>query len=436
VAIAALSLIAAHQTTYDPTAWLIWGREIIHWDLTTTVGPSWKPLPVFITTPSALLGATAQQAIWLVVARTGGLVAVVLAYRLAARFGGWAAGVIAAVSLVVAGGMLSQVFRGDSEGLLAALALGAVLAHLNGRRWGAFALVVATNLLRPEMLLFVGGYGLWLVLDAAPRERKRTLLIVVGAIVGVIALWLIPEEIGSGQLLRAASRAREPVANSPAQAAFPFLAVFTNAAPVLPWPVYAGGFAAVVLALRDRGLRVVLVLAGLATTVMLVVAAMAQGGFTGNARYLAIAIALTCVLGGIGWAWLYREARSRWSPRWAAVAAIVAVVVAAPSFLHEVKRTRNEMRGAFDESSLNAALPAAIAKAGGRDAIVGCGGVYSAPTDTQVVARDLRLHEKDVGIHPRPPGTVFAQTGSSLADDGSFPHVLASTERWVVRSTC
>jgi hypothetical protein len=40
VAIAALSLIAAHQTTYDPTAWLIWGREIIHWDLTTTVGPS------------------------------------------------------------------------------------------------------------------------------------------------------------------------------------------------------------------------------------------------------------------------------------------------------------------------------------------------------------------------------------------------------------
>jgi hypothetical protein len=191
-----------------------------------------------------------------------------------------------------------------------------------------------------------------------------------------------------------------------------------------------------VLALRDRGLRVLLVLAGLATTVMVVVAVMAEGGFTGNARYLTIAIALTCVLGGVGWVGLYRELRGRWSRRWAAVAAIVVAIVAAPSFLHEVTRTRNEMRGAFDESSLSAALPAAIAKAGGRGAIVRCGGVYAAPTDTQVVARDLRLHEKQVGIRPQAPGTVFGRTGHSLARDGRFRHVVADTRRWVIRSTC
>ena len=37
--------------TYDPWAWIIWGREVAHLDLVTTTGPSWKPLPVIFTTP-------------------------------------------------------------------------------------------------------------------------------------------------------------------------------------------------------------------------------------------------------------------------------------------------------------------------------------------------------------------------------------------------
>ena len=55
---------------YDPWAWLVWGREIGHLDLDTTGGPSWKPLPVVITTPLAVLGDLAPT-LWLVVARTG-----------------------------------------------------------------------------------------------------------------------------------------------------------------------------------------------------------------------------------------------------------------------------------------------------------------------------------------------------------------------------
>ncbi len=54
--LAALSLLGPSSPTYDPWAWIIWGREITHLDLTTTSGPSWKPLPVFFTTSFALFG--------------------------------------------------------------------------------------------------------------------------------------------------------------------------------------------------------------------------------------------------------------------------------------------------------------------------------------------------------------------------------------------
>src|SRR5690349_22767192 len=47
-AIAALSLLLPSALTYDPMSWLIWGREIAHLDLSTTYGPSWKPLPVAV----------------------------------------------------------------------------------------------------------------------------------------------------------------------------------------------------------------------------------------------------------------------------------------------------------------------------------------------------------------------------------------------------
>src|SRR4051795_9476322 len=79
---AALSLLGPAVPTYDPWAWIIWGREITHLDLNTVSGPSWKPLPILLTTPFALLGDAAAPALWLLVARAGGLLAIAMAYRL------------------------------------------------------------------------------------------------------------------------------------------------------------------------------------------------------------------------------------------------------------------------------------------------------------------------------------------------------------------
>jgi hypothetical protein len=443
VAVAVLSLLIADQPTYDPTAWLVWGREVVHGDLTTTSGPSWKPLPVLVTAPSALLGDTAQRVIWLVVARTGTLVALLLVYRLGRRLQGPVAGAIAVAALLFSSGYLTRTFRGDSEGILVALVLGAVEAHLARRRWLAFGLLVATALVRPEMLLYAGLYALRLLLNAgSPEARVRTAAIAAGAAAVVIAAWLVPERLGSGEWLRAASRALEPVAGSPATADRPFVATFTNAAPVLPWPLYAAGIALVAAALAGRGPRhergLILGLAALATALMATVALMAEIGFTGNARYLTVPVALTGILGGAGIVWLARLAGERLpAGRLAAgIALLVAVGVAAPSIVHAVTRTDDQVRGGLNESRAYAALPAAIDRVGGPAAVRACRPVRTAWYDVPAVARVLHVHTREVGIRARASGTVLGRRGTRPPrPDPRFP-TRTLTKRWAILSSC
>src|SRR3954452_7228978 len=168
--LAALSLLGPSVPTYDPWAWIIWGREITHLDLNTVSGPSWKPLPILFTTPFALLGDAAAPALWLLVARAGGLLAIAMAYRLASRLGGRAAGLVAAAALALADEFVRNFARGNSEGLLVALCLWAVERHLDGRRTDAFLLGLGAALLRPEVWPFWGLYGLWLAYTQ-PRRR-------------------------------------------------------------------------------------------------------------------------------------------------------------------------------------------------------------------------------------------------------------------------
>lgn len=440
LALAVLSLLGPRQTTYDPTAWLIWGRDIVRGDLSTVAGPSWKPLPILVTAPAGLLGLAAQEQVWLVVARAGGLLALVLAFRLGRRLGGVAAGVIAAVSLGVSLGFLSFVARGNSEGLLAALSLAAVETHLTARRRATFALVLATGLLRPEMWLIAAGYGLWLAHRAPREERARTLALVAAAGAVLIAAWLVPEKLGSGSFLRAASRAREPVSGSPAQAGFPFGATFTNAADVLPWPLYVGGLVAVLAELPParaaRRSSVPLALAGIATLLMVAVAALAQGGFTGNSRYLVVPVSLVGVLAGLGWARGAAALRAGLGARRAAAALALAAVVAAPFVLDAGARTVDELDTAAREMRSYADLVRAIAAAGGPPEVRRCGAVVTAAFDTQEVARDLGLHQRQVALAAAGPATMIARRGARRPAVPAGATVLAGTRTWLVASTC
>jgi hypothetical protein len=430
VALAALSLLLAGQPTYDPTAWLIWGREITHGTLDTVAGPSWKPLPVLVTTPAALLGDGPAPLIWLAVARAGGFLAIWLAYAVASRLAGGrtagrVAGWVAAVALVLANTYLSGVVRGNSEGLLVAFVLAAVLAELEGRPRLAFGLGTGAALLRPEAWPLLALHGLWLL---RTDGRRRTLVLWIGlAAVAVLALWFVPEKLGSGSFLRGASRAREPVANSPAQAAFPFGAVFTNGASALVYPVYAGAVWAVVDAVLRRRTAVLMV-AALATAWMLIVAALAQAGFTGNLRYVTLPAALLCVLSGVGWAAAGRLQRARWVVAVLALACVPGVVQAVSEFVDGANNLAADER-LFDD------LPRIIALGGGEAAVKACGPVYTGPFQTQALAWRLHVHEEQIGIHPAPPGTVLARAVLPMARDARFPQ-RERTRYWVLRQTC
>ncbi len=84
LAVGGLSLLIPSTPSYDPWSWIVWGREIIHVNLQTTGGPTWKPLPVIFTTVFALFGK-AEPDLWLVVARAGAFAAVVMVFRLSVR---------------------------------------------------------------------------------------------------------------------------------------------------------------------------------------------------------------------------------------------------------------------------------------------------------------------------------------------------------------
>src|SRR3954452_21371591 len=101
LAVAALSLLVPSAPTTDPWGWIVWGREVLHLDLSTVVPgpPSWKPLPGLVTTPLALTGAAAPT-LWLFVARLGALASLVVAARLTGRLAGSWAAAIAVVGFV------------------------------------------------------------------------------------------------------------------------------------------------------------------------------------------------------------------------------------------------------------------------------------------------------------------------------------------------
>jgi hypothetical protein len=431
-ALATLSLVLPSVPTYDPWAWLIWGREIAHFDLVTTTGPSWKPLPVLFTIPFSFAGDDGAPLLWIVVARAGGILAYAMAYRLGARLAGPIAGLIAACSLFLADEFIRNFARGNSEGILVALCLWAIERHLDGRRRDAFLLGVAAALLRPEVWPFIALYGLYLIwLD----RRVKTIALVLGSGFALVVLWFVPEYLGSGDFLRAANRARQPNPDSAAFAAFPFLEVFNRSASVLTVPVYVGGVIAVIYAIRDRRKNIALAMAAVSTVLMISVGLMTQAGFAGNLRYIALPAAFVCVLAGAGWVWLVKDAGRRFGP--VAAGALVAVIAAAwaPFVISDVKELDYAAHRVAEEADLYGTLPAAIEKGGGEEALKKCGTVYSGNFQTQAVAWYMHIHEMDVEIFVFPPGTTIAASYSHLSRDPRFPE-FTRTRKWIIGSSC
>jgi hypothetical protein len=300
IGIAALSLLLPSEPSYDPWAWFVWAREITHLELDTHGGPSWKPLPVALVAVAMPLGDDLPIAFWVVVARAGALLALVLAFRLAARLtgGSWLlraiAGAIAVAGLASTPDWFQFAAHASEAPLAVALMLWAILRHLDGSRGQAMVLGTLACLMRPELFPFLALYAVWLW-RAEPGRR----LLVAALMVAIPLAWLAPDWIGSGNPLDGGSQARSEPDWSLSHAERPWLRalerVHNHAGLALELMAAAAIAASVV---RRQWAVLVLALAAAAEAGLYV--AMTQAGFSGNPRYVLPALVLLSVLAGIG----------------------------------------------------------------------------------------------------------------------------------------
>jgi len=436
------SLLLAATLAYDPFSWLIWGREVLHLELHTDQGSAWKPLPALI---DAVLAPTGDAApvLWLLLARTGTLLALVYAYRLAARLGGPLAGGLATVWIVLMSrpGLLfgwTTFFGGGwSEGPLAALCLLAVERHLDRRREHCLLLLLAAALIRPEVWLFLGGYAIYVWRVEPARRRLATL-----SVLAVPVLWIVPDFLGSGSLLGASDRARAAVPSSVARASFPAGEVLGFVVALLSPPVVVGALLALGLAARRRE-RVTLALGAAAAGWLAIVAVMAEVGYPGVARYLVVTLVLACVLAGVGWAKvaaLASRARARGAARIAIVVAVVAVQL--PSAVTRAGDVAHEVHGLKGSDRLDDTLGSALSAAGGPAAVRRCGVAATNPFAVPALSWRIGLGAR-VTYHVRPSSLVFrgpAAFGAPYAPvigrrEKGF-RLIARARPWEVLSRC
>jgi hypothetical protein len=476
--IAALSLLIPSTPSYDPWAWLVWGREIIHLNLHTTGGPTWKPLPVIFTTVFALFGKAAPD-LWLVVARAGALMAVAMTFKVAWRiahgiFGAPAeavsrarrlallpvafAAVVAAASLVNSKGFVTDNALGYSEGLMAALVLVALDRHLDGARRQAFVVGFFAALDRPELWALWGPYGLYLWWkDRGARALVASLFVLIPV------LWFLPEYWGSGHFFRGVNRAQHVRSNSAALARCPFCTELRKHAwPRVMFRIKAVAVLAVLAAAlglwRTRegwwwrgpltpGVLARLVLVGVGVVGWLWwigIAVLTQAGFSGNDRYLVLGSALISIAGGIGWGWGAVTAVSL-ARRWigvigrhfaaataVAVALAAVILIAAPPWIGpstlDVPATH---RALVYQAHLRTDMAALVGRLG-RKSILGCGTVMTEGFQVPMLAWNLNVHTVRIEAPPTVPGTgtppnVIFQTRAQRS-----AHLLPIIKPWHV----
>jgi hypothetical protein len=446
VVCAALAAISAAVLptvpSYDPWSWIVWGREVFDPHLSFFVGggPSWKPLPVVFTAVFGLFGGAAPT-LWVITARTGGLLGVVAAYRLAARLTGerhWAvvAGVIAAAGIVLTQDWAYYMLRGTSEPMLIGASLWAIDRHLDRHYASAFMLGVATSLLRPEAWPLLGVYAIWLWI----REPRLRVLIVAG-LLAVPVGWFVPPWISTGQPLLAASHAHQYNGHLGSDR---LGEVLRRAADLQVLPALIMAVVAVVLSLvrAPRPLRLqtleerdrlTLSLAGLAIAWWVIVVGMTLVGYPGLERFFLPAAAVICVLAGSGVARLAQLAagyvagaasRTRISPALAGgIVVVVVVAVSIPFTTTRISAARAQEPIASRAVTRLDQLSEAVAAVGGHARVYPCHSSFVAVNHSVQTALAWKLHVTlgRVGTSMRHQGLMFIGPHDSI--DGGLPRI-------------
>jgi hypothetical protein len=409
---------------------------------------------VLFTTPLALFGS-ATPALWLVIARAGGLLALAGVFALAARLGGRWAGAAAVAVMALSPWWLYNTALGNSEGLLAASVTWAIVAHLAGHRRAAIALLTAASLMRPEVWPFLIGYGVWLW-----RDDRRSVLLAGAA---VVLLWFGPDVVGAGGALGASKTGRGiPSPGSAKLADIPALALLGDTATLVTVPALVAALLAV--AFGDRTVRA---LAAGAVGWVAIVALMTTAGYAGNPRYLVAAAAVAAALAGVGVVRVAERvgrlrhgfrsaadtsdadspgsaARSRGpagrAAGWGGAAPFAAAVLVVAVLAVTAGDLRAQARELDSRAAASSAFAGALARAGGKDALLRCSRIRTSARARSLVAWRLDLPLRDLDARPVRPAVVirakwFYGQGLEPPREPGY-RTLATTPDWQFVASC
>jgi len=395
-------VVVGMRPSYDPYGWLVWGRQVLHWNLNTDGAPSWKPLTFLFTLPYALFGR-ASLYMWMVTSVAGTLAGAVFAARIAYRLTGptperryaaIAAAILAGLLVLGIRDYAHFILSSQSDTVIVALCLGAIDCHLCGRFRIAFILLVLASLGRPEAWPFVGLYAFWLLHTAI-----RTWILIAAGLLSIPLLWFgIPALTAKSWFV-----AGNLALNSPrALHENKITGVIDRFLDLHELPVHLAALVAIAFAIGRRD-RPTLVIAGAAFTWVVVEIAFALHGWPAVPRYLFEPVAVVAVLAGVGVgqlaAALPRLTRAPALGPVAVSALLLATLV--PSAQSRVKIEGLDLKHERARTVQIGRLRSIIAELGGAKRILACGQPVTEVEFQSVLAWDMGLNVGETGYQGR-----------------------------------
>lgn len=416
---------------YDAFGWLVWGHQVLHWNLNTDGAPSWKPVALLFTLPYALAGS-GQMWLWMVTAVGGALAGTVFAARIAYRLTGPSprrpyapllAAAFAGFGVLGIDTYSHLVLITSSDPMIVTFCLAAIDFHLHRRRRLAFAMLVLASLGRPDAWAFTGLYAIW-AWHAVPPMRVLAVL----GIALIPAFWFSIPALTSKSWFTPGNLALTSISAANVIHGSKIAGVIDRFGSLYALPMQLAALFGVALAVLRRD-RVTLTLAAAACLWVAIEIGLALHGWSGAARYLIEPGAVMVVLAGaaVGRVLAYapqRPAVLRWVGPVAGVGLVAVLAVAlVPTVRQRVQTARADIATARFAGTQISRLQAVIVKDGGAARILACGQPVTLVGLQSKVAWAVGLNVGNVGYRP----------GRSIAS--GLPIVVLKPHRrgWQVR---
>jgi hypothetical protein len=395
-------VVSDMRPSYDGFGFLVWGRQVLHWNLNTDGAPSWKPLPFLFTLPYAVAGR-GQLWLWMGTAVAGAVFGSVFAARVAFRLTGpspdrryapYVAGAFAGIAVLGINTYMHLVLIANSDPLIVAVLLAAIDCHLCRRYRLAFGMLVLASLGRPEAWVFAGLYGLWLMWKV-PTASMR--LMVIAGLVFIPAFWFSIPALTSKSWFISGDLAlnQQTVIHGNK-----IIGVINRFRSLYELPMQLAMLIGVVLAVLRRD-RATLLVVGAAATWLIIEVVFAYHGWSAVSRYMIEPAAVMVAVAGGGIGWLLADMRTSKVLRWLGpVVALGLIVALAPDARSRVRTMRVLIEDSRHSAKEIDRLHRVIDDDGGPDAVKACGQPVSFIGFQSTVAWFVNLNVGNVGFRP------------------------------------